>query len=142
MIKLTDLKLAINTVLKDNFPDHKRYADDIQEGYERPCFFVQMFPIAFDYDTVNYASSRLMFVINCFSENGTQLENLKMYDNLKKAFGQSLQVGDRYLHLRNIRSDEADGVLQFKFDIDYLEAREKDLSEYETMKELVINREE
>lgn len=142
MIKLTDLKSAVNTVLKSNFPDHKRYADDIQEGHERPCFFVQLFPVTFDYDTVNYASGRLMFVVNYFSSGRTQLENLKMHDGLKEAFGQSLKVGGRYLHLRNIRSDEADGVLQFKFDIDYMEEQEKDLSDYDIMRELILNREE
>lgn len=144
MIRLTDLKRAINTVLEANFPDHARYADDVQEGYERPCFFVQMFPVTFDYATINYASIGLVVVINYFSKNKTQLENLKMHDALKEAFGRSLQVNNRYLHLQNIRSDEVDGVLQFKFDLEYLEGVEKDLTGtgYDVMEELILSKEE
>lgn len=142
MVKLTDLKRAINDVLKTNFPDHERYADEIKEGFERPCFFVQLFPITFDYDTTNYASNKLMIVINYFSEKQTQLENLKMHDALKEAFGKSLKVNGRYLHLQHIRSDEADGVLQFKFDLNYLAGIEKDLAGYETMTELILSKEE
>lgn len=141
-MKLTDLKLAINKVLKERFPDHKNYRNDEKEGFKRPCFFVQIFPIAFEYSTVNYTSNKLMIVINYFSKNRTQLENLKMHDTLKEAFGRSLKVNDRYLHLRNIRSDEADGTLQFKFDLNFFEGLEKDLEDYELMRELIINKEE
>lgn len=142
MVKLTDLKRAVNDVLETNFPDHERYADSIQEGYERPCFFVQIFPISHNYNTASYTSNKIMFVINYFSERQTQLENLKMYDDLKEAFGRSFKVDNRYLHLQNIRANEADGVLQFKFDLDYTEGIEKDLSEYDIMKELILSKEE
>lgn len=138
-MKLTDLKQAVNGVLQEHFPDHERYADDVQEGYKRPCFFVQIFPIAFDYETPSYASGRLMLVVNYFSADGTQLENLKMYDALREAFGQSLQVEGRSLRLHNIRSDEADGVLQYKFNLEYLVDLEKDLTGYEVMRELIMD---
>ncbi len=139
MIKLTDIKNAINNVLKEHFPDHNRYADEIREGFERPCFFVQIFPVTFDYETSNYASGRLMIVVNYFSVDGTQLENLKMHDSLREAFGRSLNVNDRLLHLQNIRSDETEGILQFRFDVEYLVELEKDLSGYEVMRELIMD---
>jgi hypothetical protein len=65
-----------------------------------------------------------------------------MHDALKEAFGKSLKVNGRYLHLQHIRSDEADGVLQFKFDLNYLAGIEKDLAGYETMTELILSKEE
>lgn len=135
MITLVDIKKSINQVLKTNFPDIKLYADEIKEGFERPSFFVQILSTTFDYDTTNYASNKLMIIVNYFSANGTQLENLKMHDAIKEAFGRSLNVNDRYLHLQNIRSDEADGALQFKFDLNYLDGIEK-IDEHELMREL------
>lgn len=138
MIRLTDIKVAINSVLKDSFPDHKRYADEIKEGFDRPCFFVQILPVIFNYDTVNFSSNRLMVVINYFSRDGTDLENLKMYDELKQAFGTTLAVQGRHLALQDIRTDIADGVLQFKFDLDFFDGITKDEEIHELMRELEL----
>lgn len=138
MIKLTDIKLAINAVLKDNFPDCKRYADEIKEGFDRPCFFVQIFPVMFNYDTVNFSSNKLMIVLNYFSRDGTDLENLKMYDELKKAFGTTITAQGRHLALQDIRTDTADGVLQFKFDLDFFDGITKDEEIHELMRELEL----
>lgn len=135
MITLVDIKKSINQVLKTNFPDIKLYADEVKEGFTRPSFFTSIIPIIFNYDTTNYSSNKLMVVINYFSENETELENLKMIDGLKKAFGMTLKVSQRSFTLKNIRSEIVDEVLQFRFDLDYYVDIEK-IDNYEIMKEL------
>ncbi len=81
-----------------------------------------------------------MIVINYFSKNETELENLKMIDELKKAFGMTLKVGSRYLTLQNIEADTTDGVLQFKFDLNFFDGVETTKEEgYEAAGELKIN---
>lgn len=135
MITLVDIKKSINQVLKANFKDTKLYAGEVKEGFTRPSFFTSIIPISFNYDTTNFTSNKLMVVINYFSENETELENIKMYDELKKAFGMNLKVNDRFFLLKNIRSEIVDEVLQFRFDLDYYVDIEK-IDNYEIMKEL------
>ena len=139
MITLVDIKKSINQVLKTNFPDIKLYAGEVKEGFKRPSFFTSIIPILFNYDTTNYSSNRLMVVINYFSENETELENLRMADALKKAYGMTLKVKDRYITLREIKTDITDGVLQFKFDLNFFDGVEITKEEYEIMKQLNMN---
>ena len=139
MITLVDIKKSINQVLKTNFPDIKLYADEVEEGFTRPSFFTSIIPIIFNYDTTNYSSNKLMVVINYFSENETELENLRMADALKKAYGMTLKVKDRYITLQEIRTDITDGVLQFKFDLNFFDGVEITKEEYEIMKQLNMN---
>src|SRR5690606_30561176 len=101
-------KKSINNVLKNNFPDVKIYSSDTKEGFNRPAFFTQIVPLTSDYETVNYTSNRLMVAIQYFSESGTELENLKMDADLRKAFGMTLKVNQRSFLLRNIRSEIVD----------------------------------
>lgn len=125
MITLVDIKKSINQVLKTNFPDIKIYSSEVTEGFKRPCFFTQIVPATSDYETTNFTSNKLLVVINYFNENGTELENLKMHDNLKKAYGMTLKVKNRYFLLRNIRSEIVDEILQFRFDISYFDGIDK-----------------
>lgn len=135
MIALVDIKKSINQVLKANFPTIKIYSSDTKEGFTRPAFFTSIIPVTSDYETTNFTSNKLMVVINYFSENETELENLKMIDGLKKAFGMNLKVSQRSFTLKNIRSEIVDEVLQFRFDLDYYVDIEK-IDNYEIMKEL------
>lgn len=139
MITLINIKKSINQVLKANFSDIKLHAGEVKEGFARPSFFTQIIPISFNYDTTNYSSNKLMIVINYFSKNETELENLKMIDRLKKAYGMVLKVNDRYITLRDIRTDITDGVLQFKFDSNFFDGVEITKEEYEIMQELNMN---
>jgi len=125
MITLVDIKKAVNSVLKDNFPDTKTYSSDTKEGFKRPAFFTQVVPIVMNHETTNYTSNKVMIVINYFSENGTELENLKMDTNLRKAFGMTLKVNQRSFLLQNIKSEIVDEILQFKFDLNYFDGIDK-----------------
>ncbi len=135
MITLVDIKKSINQVLKANFPDIKIYSSDTKEGFTRPAFFTSIIPVTSDYETTNFTSNKLMVVINYFSENETELENIKMYDDIKKAFGMTLKVKQRSFLLKNIRSEIVDEVLQFRFDLDFFADIEK-IDNHESMKEL------
>jgi hypothetical protein len=139
MITLVDIKKSINNVLKNNFPDVKIYSSDTKEGFNRPAFFTQIVPLTSDYETVNYTSNRLMVAIQYFSESGTELENLKMDEDLRKAFGMILKVNQRTFLLKNIRSEIVDEVLQFKFDLNFFDGVEVTKEEYEIMKQLNMN---
>jgi len=51
----------------------------------------------------------------------------------------TLKVNDRYITLQEIRTDITDGVLQFKFDLNFFDGVEITKEEYEIMKQLNIN---
>lgn len=135
MATLAELKTAINKILKDNFPGVRIHSSDTKEGFKRPAFFTQIVPVTSEYETTNFTSNKTMVVINYFSKDETEIENIKMYDDIKKAFGMALRVNQRSFILKNIRSEIVDEVLQFRFDLDYLVSVEK-TDEYEPMGEL------
>lgn len=134
---LLDIKKTINTILKENFPEVKRNANEVNEGFSKPAFFTQLIPISLSYETVNFMSVKLMIVINYYTPVSIELDNLKMAMDLKKAFGMTLKVKDRYLLLENLTTDNPDGILQYKFDLNYYQDVEK-LDNHEIMKELYM----
>lgn len=135
MATLVDLNNAVNSVLTKNFPNHKIYAGEVTEGFQRPSFFTQIMPMRMDYETKNYKSGLLMVAITFFNASDKELENIKMHDGLLNAFGVALEVNRRHFLLENIRSTRADTALQFSFDLNYLSQLTKE-EEYELMKEL------
>lgn len=137
MITLLDLNKTINNILKSNFPNCKIYAGEVKEGFKRPCFFTQIVPLRSEYENKNYKSDRLMVVLNYFNEDDTELENIKMYDELINIFMMTLKVQERYFLLRNIRGSTEDDVLQFRFDLDFFSELTKE-EEHEVMKDLEI----
>lgn len=142
---LIDIKKSINSILKDNFPDAKLNANEVEEGFSKPAFFTQLIPISLNYETVNFVSVKLMIVINYYTPLSIELDNLKIAMNLRKAFGMTLKVNDRYLLLENITTDNSDSILQFKFDLNYYQDVEKIYADgngniYELMKELNIEK--
>ena len=112
MLSIIDIKKAIVTKLK--VFDINIVANDIRSGFEKPAFFVQLMPIGEEVNT-------LTANIHYFSKGKTDLENLKMIDELKKVFVNKLEVNDRTLVITDKRYDTDENVLQFMFDIRYTE---------------------
>lgn len=137
MAKLTELNKAVNGVLRSVYPDYKIYAGEVKEGFQRPSFFTQIIPMRMDYETKNYQSDRLVVAITYLNENDTELENIKMYDSLVHAFGRTLKVKNRHLTLMNIHPNNADGYMQFRFDLDFWSQLERE-EKYELMKEIEL----
>lgn len=125
MVTLVDLNKSINKVLKSQFSTIKRYSNDIEEGFKKPCFFTQIVPMTMDYETVNFTSNKLMIVINYFSKDEKEKDHLQIDANLRRAFGMTLKVNQRSFLLQNIRSERVDRVLQFRFDMNFFDGIEK-----------------
>jgi len=146
-LDLLDIKKAINTILKNSFPTVTLFANEVEEGFDKPAFFTQLIPVSLNYETVNFMNVRLMVVINYYTRVSVEVDNLKMAGDLKKAFGMALEVkytylkdaktvnAARYLKLENITTDYPDRILQFKFDLNYLQNVEK-IDNHELMLEL------
>lgn len=116
-----DIKKAINTALKTSFPEIDINAGEIKEGFKRPSFFTQIIPVLREFETQCYTSNKVLVVVNYFPKKNVELDSLKMMNSLQQTFGMTLKVGNRVLTLQNIRSSIVDEIVQFKFDLDYLE---------------------
>lgn len=139
---LIDIKKSINSILKTSFPDVKLFANEVEEGFSKPAFFTQLIPISLNYDTINFMSAKLMIVVNYYTPVAIEIDNLKVANKLRKAFGMSLKVCNRYLILRNITTDNADGILQFKFDLNYFQDTDMNKDTYEIMRKLYLEESE
>lgn len=124
-MNLLDIKKSVNLVLINSFPEIKIRANETDEGFKKPSFFTQLFHLMTENETVNVKREKIMIVISYFSSSHSEIDNLKMIDKLNIAFGQTLKVKERHLKLNNIRSDNPNKILQFKFDLDYLLKVEK-----------------
>ena len=143
-MKLTDLKKSVNSVLKNVFPLISRKSNDTVEGFDKPTFFTQIIPVVSQNETVNYSSNKVLVIINYFNGDLGEVDNLEMYDEIKRAFVMTLKVNERSFLIRNFVSSTIDGVLQTKFDLDYLVTTDKkrntgDMTDYDLMREIHLD---
>ena len=140
MISLVSIKKAIVSKLKKiGIPI---ISSDIRSGFAKPAFFVQLMPIS--NDSYNGYQERIITVnIHYFSEDKTDLDNLKMDDKLNSLFVTTLKVNELSLPIYEKRSEIDDNILQFKFDLRFTECTpipiDEEVEEYENMEELYIN---
>jgi hypothetical protein len=117
MIGYADIKSSVLLKLKQKFPDINRPATDIESGFPRPAFFIQLLPIG-ENDFNDYSEMLLTVNIQYFSKEKTEAANLEMADNLRKAF-KILNVSERFLEVKEKRFLIQDNVLQYKFDLNF-----------------------
>ena len=140
MISLVSIKKAIVSKLKKI--GIAIMSNDIRSGFAKPAFFVQLMPISNDsYD--GYQERVITVNIHYFSEDKTDLDNLKMDDKLNSLFVKTLKVNELSLPIYEKRSEIDDNILQFKFDLRFTECTpipiDEEVEEYENMEELYIN---
>ncbi|SHH14688.1 phage tail terminator family protein [Desulfosporosinus lacus] len=119
MIGYVDIKRSVIDVLKTKVSTIKTVATEELNGFKPPAFFVQLMPIS-DTPSIDYEEKLLTVNIHYFSEEKTDLANLKMLDQLNTAFFNVLKIGDRVITLKSKRHQLIDNVLQFKFELEFL----------------------
>ena len=119
MIGYVDIKKSVIDVLKLKASAVKVVATEELSGFDKPAFFAQIMPIS-DTPSIDYEENLLSINIHYFSSEKTDNANLKMLDQLNRAFFNTLKIGDRVITLSNKRHQIADNVLQFKFDLEFL----------------------
>lgn len=137
MITLVAIKKSVNDILKTT--EYKVYGNEVKEGFKRPCFFVQLFPIGSNLLNQSTTENSVMVEIIFFSKDKTDLENIKMYDFLRKSFTPVLLMGDRKILTQNFRAETIDDVISVKFDLNYFDESgiEKEVTESAT--DVVVN---
>lgn len=116
------IKKAINNKLIAKFPTIKITSKDVEEGFQRPSFFVQ-------FDNVNresyrYYSIRSMTIRIYFFPSDLynySLEVLDVQQKLEELFDLTISVEDRVITISNTSSLMVDKVLEFDINIEYYE---------------------
>lgn len=137
MITLKDIKKAINNLISDNFTAEIT-SRDINEGFDRPSFFVEFDNIKKSLAGEEQIQRELTVRIYYFPSSRYQysIEILDIQEKLEEIFSAKLSVSDRFLNIDEVESIVTDGILQFYFDIRYEEGIE--ITDTELMENLYI----
>lgn len=141
MITIKDVLLVINTILNANFPNIEIQATDIEEGFNRPSFFVEVENNNTSNLMTNYKDKNLSIRIYYFPSNREtyQIEIIEVEEKLEELFCQKIKINeDFYIAIDETESETIDRVLQFVFDLNYVQELE-DTDESELIDTLDIN---
>lgn len=124
MVRYLDIARSVTSTLTKTFPNIPVYGDEVTEGYNKPCFFIGLYPVDTTTETRHIATTTILIVVTYFTNDKNSLANYDMMNQLKRAFGITLEVGERKLLIENSETEKAneDGdTFQFSFSISYKE---------------------
>jgi len=138
MLKLEHIMAAINKKLIDKFGLEVN-ENDIQEGFNRPSFFVK-FDNLYKSDYLYTFERSLTVRIHYFpsDRNRYQLEVLDKQQEIENLFYMGFDVMDRNVKTNDIQSDVIDGVLMVSFDMTYIDSSYQE-PVHEKMQELSVD---
>ena len=119
-LSLKDIKKSIIDKLK--IFDVKIYADEVKEGFNTPCFFVNIEKFENSLENSNFTKRYLDIYIRYINENISDIEKIEIIEKLENLFLKTLSVNDRVftLHNKSFSRDEND-YIEFNFGIEYYE---------------------
>ncbi|MGD6845234.1 phage tail terminator family protein [Bacillus infantis] len=143
MISYKDIKLAVNTLLSNQFQIEIQ-SNDVKEGFKRPSFFVELDDMERS-STDTQVEKNLTIRILYFPSDrySYSSEILGVQEELEELFDLKLHVADRHLNIQESVSDIVDGVLDFSFEIHFFDGRPSRLengSDIQIMQELLLKR--
>ena len=121
-MKLLDIKAAVVSRIKVNIPEVKVIAEEVEQGFKKPAFFVQTILIGSEKISPYQMTRSVMIMIRYHSDSNKTNENLSISDSLEEAFKASLKIDDRRLTIENVDSEIIDKVLHFRFDLLYIDS--------------------
>ena len=124
-LSLKDIKKSIIDKLK--IFDVKIYADEVKEGFNTPCFFVNIEKFENSLENSNFTKRYLDIYIRYINENISDIEKIEIIEKLENLFIKTLSVNDRVftLHNKSFSKGEND-YIEFNFGIEYYEFLENE----------------
>lgn len=134
MISSEDIIKAINDKIEDNFPGVDKQSTDIKEGFERPCFYVQIDDNKANKLNPSSKEKTLTIRIYYFPKDRyeNRIELLEKQDTLENMFFDGLQVNENF-YIPSLDNEltftTVDGVLQLSFDLYYVQLLDDEYGE-------------
>ena len=140
-LKQADIIKAVADLLKAKF-GCKVYADEVLEGFKKPCFFVKF--ITTTRRQTKYTFKRTVSAILTYfpkDKQRNEIHYLDVFEDIHGLFVEGFRVGGRYLQVGRISDsrigDDAD-ILQVTLSISYLDYIQRQQSE-DYMEDLQMN---
>lgn len=115
-----DILAAINGALQKEFKGElKIYGREVSDGYKTPSLFTEVVTSGTTIGTKCHANMQVAGRITYFEKQPDSIEQLKLYNRVKKAIGKYLQVGDRKLTIHGYSTQytgERNNILQVGID--------------------------
>lgn len=131
MLTLIDIKKAIADKIRTKY-NYKIYNNDVTEGFEKPCFFIRLLPILCNKISTTITQQTVTVEITYFQNKRSELDNLKVAQELQQLFQEKLEIKDRKLNCDDIRIDwagEQNEILQVLFDLQFYQSTDKQYAE-------------
>lgn len=119
-LSLKDIKKSIIDKLK--IFDVKIYADEVKEGFNTPCFFVNIEKFENSLENSNFTKRYLDIYIRYINENISDIEKIEIIEKLEELFLRTIKVKDRIftIHNKAFMKNKAD-YIELNFGIEYYE---------------------
>ena len=98
---LKEIKKAVNSALKERYPDMKIYGADTIEGYTRPSFFGYITQ-TFSESTKNAFHKNVEVEIDFIQKHTNEANGMDFFAVMEEIFGQKLTIGNRSLNTSNV----------------------------------------
>ena len=123
MLSQAEIKMAANELLREA-TGLKIYGKEVTEGYGTPSLFVEIVPKPLLRETRDFAKSGFAIKITFFQETPEELEQLRLVDTVKEAFGMVFAVQERKLTVGELTYDyvgQKEDILQISVEFDFYE---------------------
>lgn len=123
MLSNVAIKTAINDLLS-KATGLKIYGKEVVEGYETPSLFTEKVSKPFQRETIGFAKSGFTIKITYFQSSPDELEQMRLLDTVREAFGMTVKIENRTLTVGEITHDyvgQKEDILQISVDFDFYE---------------------
>lgn len=123
MLSNVETKAAINELL-ENATGLTVYGKEVTEGYTTPSLFVEKISKPFKRETIGFAKSGFTIKITYFQSAPDELDQMRLLDKVRDAFGMCVKIADRNLTVGEITHDyvgQKENILQISVDFDFYE---------------------
>lgn len=117
---LKEIKIAVNTALKQKFADIEIQSSDIAEGFLRPCFFTELDKI--ETSEGIYKNNKFIIRIYYFprSRYKNQSEIIEMQEELNYIFSSFIKADNKVITINEKSITIEDGILIFEIRVEFV----------------------
>ena len=119
-ISIKDIQKVITLKLREL--NIEVYANNVKEGFNTPCFFVNVEKFENSLENSNCVKRYLDIYIRYINENISDIEKIEIIEKLENLFIKTLSVNDRVFTLHNKSFSKVENdYIEFNFGIEYYE---------------------
>ena len=124
-VSIKDIQKVITLKLREL--NIEVYANNVKEGFNTPCFFVNVEKFENSLENSNCVKRYLDIYIRYINENISDIEKIEIIEKLENLFLKTLSVNDRVFTLHNKSFSRGENhYIEFNFGIEYYEFLENE----------------